>query len=214
MSLIKVVSFDMEGTLVDPTFSNLVWGHDIPQLYAEIRGISFDDAKKQVLEQYRQIGDERIEWYDVSYWFRRLGLPSDWRELLERRRGACKTFPESRGVLERLKRKYILIVTSNTIREFLEVQLCDLSGFFDRVFSAPSDFGDVKKSAEFYRRICEMMDVNPRTVAHVGDHLKFDYEAPSKVGISAYHLDRSGRSRGANVVRSLIEFEEKLKELE
>jgi len=214
MSLIKVVSFDMEGTLVDPVFSNLIWENDIPQIYAEKHGISLEEAKRQILEEYRRIGDERIEWYDVGYWFRRFGLPGDWRDILENRRGVCRTFPESHGVLERLKGKYTLIVTSNTIREFLEVQLCDLGALFDFVFSAPSDFGVVKKSAEFYKQICEVMGVDPKMMAHVGDHLKFDYEAPSRLGIAAYHLDRSGKSRGTYVVHSLIEFEEKLKELE
>ena len=160
------------------------------------------------------MGDERIEWYDVSYWFRTLDLPGDWRELLDERRDTCKAFPDSRGVLERLKGRYVLIVTSNTIREFLEVQLCDLAEFFDRVFSAPSDYGDVKKSADFYRMICDEMGVDPGKIVHIGDHFKFDYEAPLKLGIKAYHLDRSGKSRGEHVVHNLIEFEEKLRGLE
>jgi len=210
MGRIEVVSFDMEGTIVDPSFSNLIWETDIPRLYAEQHGVDFEAARDHVLAEYRQVGDERPEWYDVGYWFRRLGLPGDWRELLERRRGACKVYPEARGVLERLRDRYLLVLTSNTIREFLEVQLGDLSGFFAHIFSAPSDFGEVKKSPEFYRRICRIIGAAPEEVAHVGDHPKFDYEAPRQLGIHAYYLDRSGEAEGRHVVRDLKEFERRV----
>ena len=214
MRSIEVVSFDMERTLVDSRFSDLVWEVDIPGLYAEQRGISLEAAREHVLGEYREVGDERPEWYDVGYWFRRLGLQGDWRELLERRRDACRVYPEARGVLERLRDGYVLIVTSNTIREFLEVQLGDLSGFFTHIFSAPSDFGEVKKSAEFYRRICRITGTDPGAMAHVGDHLKFDYEAPRQLGIHAYYLDRSGEAEGDHVVHDLEEFEQRISVLD
>ena len=210
MGRIEVVSFDMEGTLIDSCFSDLIWETDIPRLYAEEHGISLEAAREHVLGEYRQVGDERPEWYDVGYWFRRLGLSGDWRELLEFRRDTCRVYPEVRGVLERLQGRYVLIVTSNTIREFLEVQLRELRGFFTHIFSAPSDFGEVKKSAEFYRRICQITGTKPEALAHVGDHLKFDYESPKELNIHAYYLDRSGEATGDHVVHDLEDFEHRI----
>ncbi len=81
MSRIRVISFDAEGTLVEPGFSTLIWEYEIPRLYAERQGLSFGEAKRLVLEEYSRIGEDRIEWYDVGYWFKTLGLPGDWREL-------------------------------------------------------------------------------------------------------------------------------------
>jgi len=214
MGRIEIVSFDMEGTLVDPRFSNLIWEMDIPRLYAEQHGVGLAAAREHVLGEYRRVGDERPEWYDVGYWFRRLKLSGDWRELLERRRGVCRAYTEAPGVLRRLRDRHTLIVTSNTIREFLEVQLGDLTGLFARVFSAPSDFGEVKKSAEFYREICRIMAAAPDAVAHVGDHLKFDCEAPRRLGIHAYFLDRSGKAEGGHVVHDLEEFEHRVSSLD
>ncbi len=214
MDRIEVVSFDVESTLVDSRFSDLIWETDIPRLYAEQHGVSLEAAQEHVLGEYRQVGDERPEWYDVGYWFRRLGLSGDWRRLLELRRDTCRVYPEVRGVLDRLQSRYVLIVTSNTIREFLEVQLRELSGFFTRIFSAPSDFGAVKKSAEFYRRICQIMETEPEALAHVGDHLKFDYDAPRELKIHAYYLDRSGEATGDHVVHDLDEFEHRIEIIE
>ena len=210
MGRIEVVSFDMEGTLVDPSFSNLIWEEDIPRLHAEQHGMTLEASKELILAEYREVGDERTEWYDVGYWFRRLGISGDWRELPERRRSTCRVYPEARGVLERLGDNYVLIVTSNTIREFLDVQLGTLGPYFIHVFSAPSDFGEVKKSPEFYGRICQIVGVAPEAVAHVGDHRKFDCEAPRQLGIHAYHLDRSGETAGDHVVSDLEEFESRL----
>ena len=203
----------MEGTLIDTTFSDLIWETDIPTLYGQQHGLNLEDARERVLSEYGEVGDERPEWYDVGYWFTRLGLPGDWRELLERRRGDLKVYPEVEGVLERLSGLRPLIVSSNTIREFLEVQLQELPDVFAHVFSATTDFNVVKKSEEFYRRVCQIIGVLPSAMAHVGDSFKFDYEAAERIGIHAYYLDRSGGSEGENVVCDLIEFENRLREL-
>jgi len=211
MAGIEVVSFDMEGTLIDDSYSNLVWETDIPRLYGEKHGLDPESAKAKVLGEYSQVGDDRPEWYDIGYWFDRLGLDQDWRELLMRREEACRVFSEVPGVLERMSGEYTLIVSSNTIREFLDVQLTKLPDVFARLYSAPSDLKTVKKTDSFYARICTEMGVEPTSMAHVGDSYKFDYEEPMKLGIQAYHLDRRDGSSGGRVVSDLEEFEEKLR---
>jgi hypothetical protein len=45
MNRIKVVSFDADGTLVTPDFSQAVWYEGVPSLYARKNGISFQEAK-------------------------------------------------------------------------------------------------------------------------------------------------------------------------
>jgi putative hydrolase of the HAD superfamily len=66
------------------------------------------------------------------------------------------------------------------------------------VFSATSDFGEVKKSNGFYARVCEIADVKPHEVVHIGDHWVFDFVNPREMGMTAYFLDR-GRSRNRKV---------------
>jgi putative hydrolase of the HAD superfamily len=205
MAGIEVVSFDMEGTLVPTDFSSLVWETDIPRLYGEKNGLGFDEAKRRVISMYETVGQGAPEWYDVDYWFARLDLDGDWHRLLEERRDACVPFPDVLGILERLGEQYRLIVSSNTIREFLEIQLQCLPNIFDEAFSAPSDFGGVKDTG-FFRRVSEKIGVDPERIAHIGDSARFDYEAPNELGIHAYLLDREGESRGAHVVRDLEEF--------
>lgn len=52
----KIISFDMDGTLVDSEFTDWVWLHGIPKLYARKKGLSFDEAKALVVEEYQRVG--------------------------------------------------------------------------------------------------------------------------------------------------------------
>jgi HAD superfamily hydrolase (TIGR01549 family) len=212
MRRIRVLSFDLEGTLVDNNFSRLVWEEGLPALYAEEKGISLESALKRVMEEYDKIGPERIEWYDLRYWFRRFELRADWRSLLERFKDSVGSYPEIRGVLDRLSRDHDLIIVSNTSRDFMDFQMKQLNSCFKRVFSAPTDYGSIK-SPELYIRICSELGVKPQEMVHMGDHRRFDFTAPKEVGITAFFLDRSGKEQGEYVIRDLEEFELRLSEL-
>ena len=132
---------------------------------------------------------------------------------MESRQDDCKLYPETLQVLERLSGRYPLIISSNTIREFLLVQLRKLPSVFRHVFSAPSDFGTVK-DPDFYSRISDLIGVELGAIIHVGDNVAFDYEAPREAGMIAFHLDRSGDSGRDHVIRTLVDFEERLIGLE
>lgn len=212
MRRIRVLSLDLEGTLVDDDFSRLVWEEGLPVLYADEKGITLESALKRVMKEYSEIGPERGEWYDLRYWFRRFDLRGDWRSLLERFKDSISIYPEVRGVLERLRRDYEMVIVSNTSRDFLDLMMEGLGPYFKCVFSAPSDFETIK-SPGLFAQICSELGVKPQEVVHVGDSRKFDFIAPREVGITPFLLDRSGRESGEHIVRDLEEFELRLLEL-
>jgi FMN phosphatase YigB (HAD superfamily) len=39
--------------------------------------------------------------------------------------------------------------------------------------------------------VCEILNVKPQAVVHIGDHWVFDFINPRKIGITAYYLDRA-----------------------
>jgi phosphoserine phosphatase len=57
----KFVSFDMDGTLIDPVFTDYVWGQGIPTLYAEKVGLPFEAAKVLVEAEYQKVGEGAME---------------------------------------------------------------------------------------------------------------------------------------------------------
>ncbi len=92
---VKIISFDVEGTLVTPDFSYAVWFEAIPERYAEKNGIDLELARKTVEEEYRKVGDQRLEWYDVRYWFEKLGLGAP-DPVMERCRSRVHYYPEAK----------------------------------------------------------------------------------------------------------------------
>ncbi|HVQ01388.1 MAG TPA: HAD family hydrolase [Candidatus Thermoplasmatota archaeon] len=210
--MIKVLSFDFDGTLVTHAFADAFWLKGVPQLYAQRHQVPFAEATTVLFAEYEKIGDNRIEWYDPGYWFDRFDLQKDWKKMLVGYRKYAEVYPEVPQVLKRLSKQYTLIVSSNAKREFIDVQLKQtrLAGCFQRVFSSTSDFHTVKKVKDFYEMITANLGVAPEEMTHVGDHKDFDYEEPRRHGIIAYYLDRDRTSKGVFTVHDLVEFEQKI----
>lgn len=190
---VKVFSFDVDGTLVSQGFADCVWLRGIPLAYAEKEGMGFEQAFEFVTSEYEKIGENRIEWYKIDYWLRKFSLEITREELFRKYEGEVKIYEEVETVLEVLKEEgYELIISSNAATEFVDFQVRPVRKFFSYVFSATSDFGEVKKSNDFYARVCEILDVKPQAVVHTGDHWVFDFLNPRRIGINAYYLDRNG----------------------
>jgi len=217
MARVKVISFDLDGTLFDNMFVDSVWLEEIPRLYSVEKGVSVEDARKVVRREYDGVGKERLEWYDIHYWIRRFGLNVEAKELLRNFEHRIKPYPEVPKVLEQLKhRGFRLVVVTNAIREFVELELekAEMKDCFERVFSSTSDFGVVKKTVKLYQRVCDILGISAHEMIHVGDDRKFDFDVPRRLGILAFHLDRTGKQEGELVIHSLEELNRKLETVE
>jgi HAD superfamily hydrolase (TIGR01549 family) len=201
---IEVVSFDVEGTLVTPDFSYAVWFEAIPRRYAEKNGINLEQARKAVEEEYGKVGDQRLEWYDVRYWFDRLGLGTP-VPVMQRCESQVCYYPEVKEVLVSLSERYKLVVASGSTRDFLRHLLQDIEPYFSEIYSSITDYRQLKTS-EFYLKMCQAMRVEPEQVVHIGDNWQFDYVAPSEMGIQAFYLDRKRQTNHQNSVASLLQL--------
>lgn len=190
MKELELISFDAEGTLVTPDFSTAIWHEAIPALYARRMGLDLEQAKISVYEEYERVGEQRLEWYDIEYWFDRLDLGSAdrvIRDCLSR----IEYYPEVAQVLSSLCKHYRLIVASCTPHRFLDHLLEDIESHFARVFSSVSHYRQLKNPG-FYLSICEEMGVRPSQVVHVGDNWQLDFVNSREAGLQALYLDRTG----------------------
>ncbi len=203
--MIRFISLDMDGTLVNSRFVDKVWMEGIPHLYAERTGMDFPAAKEYVVGEYMKIGSDRLEWYDLAYWLDLFGLKIDKEHLLQSFEDDIEPYPEVQEALERLSESYELVVTSNAAREFIDIELDGLHDYFGETFSATSDFREVKKSPLLYGAVCAHLDARPFEVMHIGDHYGYDYESPLEAGLDALVLDRKGARNGSEVVGDLRE---------
>ena len=208
MDEIKVISFDAEGTLVTTDFSYAIWFEAIPERYAERNGVDFELARKAVEEEYRKVGDQRLEWYDIRYWFDKLDLGTP-DEVMERSKSRVCYYPEVEEVLAALSGRYKLVVASGSTQDFLRHLLRDIEPYFARVFSSLTDYKQLKTS-EFYLKMCQTLGVRPSQVVHIGDNWQFDFVAPSEVGIKSFYLDRKRQTNNQDSVASLLQFKVQL----
>jgi HAD superfamily hydrolase (TIGR01549 family) len=212
----KVVSFDLDGTLTDSSFVDSVWLEGIPRLYSIKKGVSFDEAKKAVKREYDKVGNEELKWYDLHYWIKKFDVNVSWQDLFSSFEQRIRIYPEVFEILEELtQRDFRLIIITNANKEFLDFQLAStkIGGYFEAVFSATSDFGLVKKTVDLYRRVCTILKIFPHEMVHVGDDRNFDFDVPQRLGILAFHLDRTGTHKGEYVIHSLKDLNQKMEKL-
>lgn len=204
-----MVSFDVDGTLVTPDFSQAVWYEGIPSLYARRNGLSFQEAREFIENEYRKVGDQRLEWYDIKFWLRRFGLDDNYRQILDKYCHRVCCYPDVGKALSSLNKGYTLIVISCSTREFLPYLLTGIEQYFARVFSSVSDFNQIK-TPELYLEVCSRIGVPPEKVAHVGDLWDQDFLAAREAGLNAFYLDRSGKQKIGSSLPSLVDLEKKL----
>ncbi len=202
----KAISFDVDGTIVDGKFMDRFWNELIPRYFSERHGVSYSEALEFVKRCYDEVGDRDLRWYLPEYWFQRFQLDIQLRDVLEEFRNELKIYPDALDMLEKLKEKYKLIAVSNAVREIMDFELAELSKFFWRTFSCPSDLGDIRKEPRIYLQICRVIDLKPSEILHIGDHPYFDLEVPSKAGIRSILIDREGRYETDGHIRSLREI--------
>lgn len=190
-SMKKVISFDLDGTLVDARYGDMVWNHGIPAEYARAYGMLFEDARKFIRTQYESVGDGDILWYEISHWLKRFSLDVDAGSLLDRYESYIGLMPDAAEVLKELHTRYTLVIASNAARIFVEKELAHtgVAGLFTHIISATSDYGMIKKEEGFFLRLCAEIGIGSSEMVHVGDHPVFDHDVPSGLGIESYHIN-------------------------
>lgn len=186
----KIISFDLDGTLVHGKYGDLVWNEGIPREYARKHSISFDTARAMIRKEYEAVGDSDVVWYDIGLWLAKFGLEVDAAELLDRYDDHIELLPHVRDVLDSLARRYTLVVASNAARMFVEkeMEVTGIGAYFSHVVSASTDYGMLKKEGSFFLRLLNVLGASPEEAVHVGDHAVFDYDVPSGLGIESYHV--------------------------
>jgi putative hydrolase of the HAD superfamily len=204
----KIISFDLDGTLTTPEFVDSVWRVGIPRLYGEKNNIAFLQAQQIIFHEYDVMGDDDLKWYDLPFWLNYLRLEVSTEQLLAAFSNLISLFPDVLSTLSMLQQRYPLIIISNANRMFLdrEINVTGIGKFFKKIFSATSDFGRVKREEDIYQRVSDLIRVLPSDIVHVGDHREFDFEAPQRIGMQAYFLDRSSNETGPQVIHSLDEL--------
>ena len=99
---ISFVLLDMDGTLLDKYFDDYFWEHLVPEKYADRHGMTFGKAKEELLKKYIS-HEETLNWTDIDFWSRELGL--DILALKEQIRHLIEVHPHVESFLQLMKRQ-------------------------------------------------------------------------------------------------------------
>ena len=200
---VGICMFDLYGTVVDiqggltravtPYLKAKSWAGDPSRLVTWWRRTHFENSMIDALlhrahTPYREIG--RIS---LSYTLERAGVPHTQEEVkslvaeIER----LRPFPEAVAALERLKRRYRLVILSNGDPDMLEAIKPHLGIAFDRMISV-AEAGSFKPHAATYRRAAEIMGTRADAILFVANHA-FDCVGAKASGMRAAFVDRLKR---------------------
>lgn len=210
--MVRFISLDIDGTLVERSFTDRFWYESIPKLYAKEHKISLDEAKRYVSSEYDKVGEHDIRWYLPSFWVEHFGLKCSIDEIMKET-GEVKLYPDVQDAFELLGKKYGLIVITSNPSELCRFKLKGLENYFEFVLSSVSDLMLAHKEAEVYREALRRLDIEPQEMAHVGDDEVYDLQLPRSLGIHSFLIDRSGKKMGEHVVKNLLELYERLSKL-
>ncbi|MBI1823351.1 MAG: GMP/IMP nucleotidase [Nitrospirae bacterium] len=209
-SEIDSVLLDMDGTLLDKYFDDYFWEELIPEKFAERNKMSTEEAKRQLTAAYRA-QERTINWTDVHYWSKRLGL-----DVVRLKEGICSRVQVHPGVepflqFLRQEKKEIALVT-NAHPKTVQIKLgqTNLGPYFDTILCS-SDIGLPKEEVHFWRGAERVLQFNKERTLFVDDnedvlfaaytfgikHLLFKSYASSRVA-----------PRASNQFTALVDFQE------
>lgn len=126
----------------------------------------------------------------------------------------AKPFPETLEVLEKLKKKYKLVLIANT-DQFSANQVIKKFGlekYFDNIILSYK-FGKLKTSEGFFKDLEKELKTKKENMILIGDSLESDMLPAEKAEIKSILIDRRDKREYTPKIKSLEELEEKLEEL-
>ena len=166
---IDTVLLDMDGTLLDLKYDNVLWNEHLPARFAERHGLSVPAAKIH-LERHFDETRHTIEHYCLDYWtrFTRLDVVALHRDLTH----LIRYRPHAEAFLARLEatdRRAVLVTNAHRGSLAIKDEITSLTGRVDDAVSA-HDFGVPKESAEFWRRLHARVAFDPMRTVLIDDN--------------------------------------------
>ena len=228
LSTVKVISFDVDGTLQD--FDGMM-RHALGEVLKELARLDTEAAQALDVERMIAIRDEvherlrgrvtelnAVREESIREALREAGRPDD--ELgshlaqvyFRNRDGARALFPDVRPAVEQLSRSYRLGLLSNGNSYAGDLGIGDLVSF--EVF-AQDNLGIEKPDPRIFEVALREAGCEPCELLHVGDSLENDVAGAKAAGAKAVWLNRGfdawdGSAKPDVEIRSLLELNGKL----
>lgn len=167
---ISFILLDMDGTLLDKYFDDYFWEHLVPEKYADRHGMTFGKAKEELLKKYKS-HEETLNWTDIDFWSRELGL--DILALKEQIRHLIEVHPHVENFLKLMRsRKKKVYISTNAHDKVLALKLrkTDLGKYLTGAITS-AELGFPKENMEFWQRAEQKLGLHKDNTLFVDDTL-------------------------------------------
>ncbi|WP_111857945.1 HAD-IA family hydrolase [Acinetobacter sp. CFCC 10889] len=163
-----ILMFDMDGTLLDLAFDDLIWNQKLPERHAQTHQCSLEQSKATLFEFYQE-HKHTILWYSSQYWSEKVGvdvlkLQYDFQDKIQPRIGCIE-------LLESLNAQgYRCWLLTNADRAGLKLKLenVDLAPYFEVIVSS-QEFGYSKEFVEFWQILQQKHPFDPQHAFMIDD---------------------------------------------
>ena len=173
---IDTIFLDMDGTLLDKHFDDYFWEQYVPEHFSLLHDIPIEEAKARLLAKYRSV-KETLNWADLHYWTRELGL--DMLELKLRINHLIGVHPYVIEFLEHCltaRKKLYLITNAHAGSLAIKLDKSALAPWFDRIICA-GEVGLAKEVPDFWQRLETILPYDRNRTLLVDDTEKVLFSA-------------------------------------
>jgi len=147
---IDFVLLDMDGTLLDKHFDDYFWEELVPEKFSELKRIPLEEAKNQLHAAYRA-QEKTLNWTDLDYWTRQLGI-----DIIALKQSISRRVQVHPGVepflqfLQREKKQIVLVTNAHPKTVQIKLAQTTLIPYFNAILCS-SDIGLPKEEVHFWR---------------------------------------------------------------
>jgi putative hydrolase of the HAD superfamily len=160
----------MDGTLLDLNFDNHFWQVHVPLRYAEIRGVTREAAREELMARYHARAGT-LEWYSVDFWETELEL--DIMRLKEEVAHLIAVHPHVETFLKAVRgagKRVALVTNAHHKSLTLKMARTGLSDHFDFLITS-HELGVEKENPAFWTRLQARFPFDPQRSVLVDDSL-------------------------------------------
>lgn len=170
LASIDTALFDLDGTLLDLAYDNYLWLERIPHDWASQNGVARDAALRSLAPRFTAV-EGTLDWYDIEYWSRELGI--DIAALHREEAARIAWLPGARELLIALRglgKRLVLLTNSHPVTLAIKDDATSVRDYFDAAWSSQA-FGAPKEDPRFWQGVRAALHFDPARTLFIDDSL-------------------------------------------